>query len=273
MSREVLQPPFENSGIRFFDMEEIWKSIAGFDGLYEVSNFGRVRSIDRVVYDFMPYPRKRQLKGKVLRTHDNGVGYKFVFLRKDLVTHKFYIHRLVADAFIPNPYNKPQVDHIDTMPSNNYVGNLKWVTQSENNYNPITNGRMKSHGGVNSSRYGSHLSEETKRKLSIAHAGKKHSEETKRKLSELNKGRKIGLDALIKRSIPVLQYSAEGLFLKEWYGAGFVEHELGIDRGHITDCCKKKPHNKTAGGFIWCYADDTVRIKQIESLKQKNIVK
>lgn len=96
-------------------MREIWKDIKGYEGLYKVSNTGKVFSCK---------------SNKILST--NGQGYLQVQLRKDNASKAKRIHRLVAEAFIPNPENKPQINHIDHNPQNNNVENLEWVTSYEN---------------------------------------------------------------------------------------------------------------------------------------------
>lgn len=108
-------------------MQEIWKDIKDFEGMYQVSNLGRVRSVDR-------FDRTGQLhKGVIIVLSDNGRGYKTVRMSKDSKPKKCYVHRLVATAFIENPDNKPEVHHIDGDKSNNKLENLQWVTTKENN--------------------------------------------------------------------------------------------------------------------------------------------
>ena len=109
---------------------EIWKDIAGYEGLYQVSNLGRVKSFHRN-------------KEKIMNPRTNGDGYKNIQLCNAGVKKVFSVHRLVAEAFIPNPENKPCVDHIDTNSLNNNVENLRWVTIKENNNNPITIAKQK----------------------------------------------------------------------------------------------------------------------------------
>ena len=108
-------------------MEE-WRDIKGYEGLYQVSNRGKVRSLN--------YGNTGKIREISQRT--NKGGYQDVTLHKNGKKKTLTVHRLAAIAFIPNPDNKPEVDHIDTNPSNNNVDNLRWVTSLENRHNPIT---------------------------------------------------------------------------------------------------------------------------------------
>lgn len=105
---------------------EVWKPVVGYEELYEVSNMGNVRSVDKTTRD------GRFWKGRQLRKHYAGSGYVQTVLSVDGVYRHEYIHRLVANAFIPNPDNKPEVNHINGDKNNNSVENLEWVTKSEN---------------------------------------------------------------------------------------------------------------------------------------------
>lgn len=98
---------------------EIWKPIKGYEGLYEVSSCGRVRSLKRKA----PH---------IMGQGNNGYGYLYAPLTKDGKTTNIRISRLVAEAFIPNPNNLPIVDHINHKRAENYVENLRWVSYSEN---------------------------------------------------------------------------------------------------------------------------------------------
>ena len=111
-------------------MQEIWKDIKDFEGMYQVSSLGRVRSLDR--FD----SNGRLHKGDIKTTRDNGNGYKVVQLYKDGKQKTVSVHRLVATAFIDNPDNKPEVHHIDSDRANNKLENLQWVTRKENNSFP-----------------------------------------------------------------------------------------------------------------------------------------
>ena len=119
---------------------EIWKDVKNYEGLYQVSNFGRVRSLDRVVHNSGMWGKDKTFikKGRVLspRTSKSRglmTGYYRVYLTDGIKGYNKCIHKLVAESFIPNPENKPQVDHIDRDVTNNKVTNLRWCTQLENN--------------------------------------------------------------------------------------------------------------------------------------------
>ena len=126
-------------------MEEIWKPVVGYEGLYEVSNQGRVRSLDRSVHNSGIYSEKKEFikKGRILKLRTSKskglkTGYFRVCLTKNNEYKNLCVHKLVAKAFISNPENKPCVDHIDTNIENNNVDNLRWVTHKENNNNVNT---------------------------------------------------------------------------------------------------------------------------------------
>ena len=198
-------------------MEEIWKDIKGYEG-YQVSNLGRVRSLDRI--DSNNHP----LKGVILKPYISNSGYLLVGLYKQQKRDRKLLHRLVAEAFIPNPDNKPEIDHINTIKIDNTVflnedgsvnyekTNLRWVTKKENMNNPLTKTKMQ----INA------------RKPSKGKYGKKHH-----------------------RSKPIIQYDKEGNFIKEWDCANDVERVLGISNKHIGSVCLRK--RKSCGGYIWKY--------------------
>lgn len=111
---------------------EIWKPVVRYEGLYEVSSYGRVRSLDKITTD------GRKIKGKILKGKIDKGGYLLVTLCKDKKQTTYKVHRLVAEHFIPNPQNKPCIDHINTVRTDNRVENIRWATYKENGNNPLT---------------------------------------------------------------------------------------------------------------------------------------
>lgn len=128
-----------DGGFIFSKMKkEIWKSVKGYEGYFEISNHGNVRSMDRYINHYAG--GKRLMKGKPIKLGNNGTGYLFAPLNKCGKTKNIYVHRLVAIHFIENPKNKPEVNHIDGIKTNNSTKNLEWVTRCENFKHAIKNG-------------------------------------------------------------------------------------------------------------------------------------
>ena len=178
-------------------MKEIWKPIEDYEN-YMVSNLGRVKSLNY----------RRTGKEKILKPF-KARGYLVVDLldgtgKKGRKTN--FIHRLVAQAFIPNPLNLPEVNHIDEDKLNNCVDNLEWCDRSYN---------------VN---YGNR---------------NKNAFET---LSKTN---------TCKQPKPILQYSIDGNFIKEWSSACEVQRQLGYYQRNIRACCNGK--SKKSHNFLWRY--------------------
>lgn len=184
-------------------MMEEWRDIEGFDG-YQVSNIGRVKTLNY----------NRTGEERILQTVEGGKKYLVLTLCKDGKKYNRKVHRLVAEAFIPNPDNKPQIDHINTDRTDNRVENLRWVTPKENINNPLTIVK---------------LSENAKR-------------------CENAKGCELGKI----RSISVKQYSKDGVLLETYPSAAEAERQTGVYHSSITACCKNK--QKSAGSYLWRYA-------------------
>lgn len=108
---------------------EIWLPIQGYEGLYEVSNMGRIKTLERTYYGgVVPVKIKTRLRKLVV----SKKGYLSLLLSKDGIDKQFKVHRLVAEAFIPNIENKPQVNHKNGIKSDNRIENLEWATNKEN---------------------------------------------------------------------------------------------------------------------------------------------
>ena len=185
--------------------EEVWKPIEGFEDRYLISSFGRVKSLRY----------NRTNKERILRDGDTR-GYRFVILVKDKNKRVALVHRLVAEAFIPNPNNLPCIDHIDGNKVNNNVSNLRWVTYKENSQNPITKKRQVEN------MKGSHIC------CWRGHFGKEHP-----------KSKRVG------------QYSLDGVLIKEFCSTMDAERELGIRHSYISDCCRG--NISYTKGFIFKY--------------------
>lgn len=197
-------------------MEEIWKDIKDFEGLYQISNLGRVKSLNY----------NRTGKEKILSLLDNGSGYFKVCLCSNGKVKQLYVHRLVAEAFIPNPNNLPEVNHKSEIKSQNNVENLEWCTAKYNmNYGTAR--------------------ERTVEKCK----GKKRSEEIRNKLSESHKGKYN-----TKCSKPVLQINkSTNEIIKEFPSTKEVQRQFGFSQSCISACCNGK--RKTHKGFIWRYKE------------------
>lgn len=188
-------------------MEEIWKNIKGYPN-YMVSNLGRVKSLN---YNHTGIE-------KIMKPSVSKRGYLLICLRKNRKVKYFKVHRLVAEAFIKNPNNYPQVNHKNEIKDDNRVENLEYCDAKYN------------------SNYGTR-----NKRVAEAKKGKKLSEETKNKISEAN-------------SKPVLQINKNtSEVIAEFPSIKEVERQLGFSKSNISKCCNNKLHHNTAYGFKWKY--------------------
>lgn len=130
--------------------KERWKPIQGWS-VYEVSNLGRVRSVDRTISMVCRgMVCEKFVTGRILKTRPVGAGYQYVNLSQDGDRGSFYVHRLVATAFIPNPRKLPCVLHDDDDPTNNQARNLAWGTNKDNSQDMVNKGRQSHHATIGS---------------------------------------------------------------------------------------------------------------------------
>lgn len=170
--------------------EEVWKDILGYEGHYQVSNKGRVKSL-------------KQGKERILKQIINKRGYLRICLIKNGKKKIYMVHRLVAKSFLPNPNSLPQINHKDEDKTNNKVENLEWCDQKYNH----------NYGTIN------------------------------QRISEKMTNGKL--------SKPVLQFTKDGKFVKEWKSTMDAKRNLGYASCHISSCCTGR--YKSAYGFIWKY--------------------
>lgn len=128
---------------------EIFKDIIGYEGIYQISNLGRVKSLKRFVDNHSGL--KKQLKEKILKNHISKTGYYVIDLKNNSLRKTFKVHRLIAIMFISKVNGKDFVNHIDGNKLNNSIDNLEWCTISENNKHAELTG-LKNDSGVNNSK-------------------------------------------------------------------------------------------------------------------------
>lgn len=155
-----------------------WENVVGYEGLYMVNRRGDVVSLDRLKGQF---GSGRRVKGRIMTQRKNHKGYKTVHLSKQGKGRWVLVHRIVAKAFIENPLNKPQVNHIDGDKENNCVENLEWVTGSENARHAADSGLWK---------------ESTKRMLDAA-----HRPEVRKRIAESLKKKVMRSDGIVFASV------------------------------------------------------------------------
>lgn len=170
---------------------EIWKDIQGYEGLYQVSNYGNVRSLN-----YRHHGGVHNLKQLELPE-----GYLFVNLYKNKKAKMFYVHRLVGQAFLENPHNYPEINHIDENKKNCKVNNLEWCSSKYNtNYSRL-----------------------------------KHPERYFTSFNGMRTNKKSKYSNLI-----VNQINEDGILIKQWNNISEIVRELGYHNTAITECCLNK---------------------------------
>lgn len=182
-------------------LNEVWKTIEGYNSKYQVSNLGRVKNTET---------------GKILKTYKDKDGYITTAISYKGKTKHYLIHRLIAKAFIPNPENKPHINHINTIKDDNRIENLEWVTPKENNNNPLTRKHLSTAMKI----YGSML-------------GKKGKLCPNSKIVlELNREDNNKIDRL-------------------WFSTMDIERERGIVNQKVSDICKGKRRRTPEYNFMY----------------------
>lgn len=180
---------------------EIWKPINGYEGLYEVSNMGKVKRLSalRPMISKTGKNTLRYYAERLLRPQAWSNGYLFIMLSKDKKTKQHSIHRLVAQHFIPNPEKKPEVNHKTGNKNDNRASELEWCTPSENQI---------------------------------------HSYKTLCRVIVRSGPSRMG--AKNKSSKSVVQTSLEGILIQEYASAGEAARSLGTSQSFISACCTNK---------------------------------
>lgn len=207
------------------EQKEIWKPVVGYEGLYEVSNFGRVRSLQRTIIQkdgiIITY------KGRFKKIRINSYGYPCVTLCKNEKSKQYSLHRILAKAFIPNPENKPEIDHINTNRADYRLENLRWVTHAENMRNPLSQQNIQSNSKTHEA-----LRKSIKTKI-----------ERKRKTAP-------------KR---VYQFSIDGEFIAEYESAREASKVTGLTAMTIAEVSRGGLRGRqSCGGYLWSRSKDII---------------
>ena len=224
-------------------MNEIWRNIKGYEGLYQVSNFGRIRNI----------------KGKIIKQQISKGGYFYVGLSFNHKRKYYFVHRLMAEVFLSNPNNKKFVVHIDHNKQNNQIYNLKLMDESTNK--PVY--QFDKHGNF-IGKYKSSI--QAARQTGISAANIRYCangisktayhdiwlfEDDLDKLTD--KIKSANEHRYNERGIQVNQYDLNGKYIKTYLSGSEVERVNDFDQSEISGCCKGK--YKQAYGYIWRYAE------------------
>ena len=260
--------------------EEMWKDIKGFEDRYQISSEGRVRSLARKFIDNSG--RWQNIKERILKLKTDKDGYKVIGIRDDSGKQKYFrVHRLVCEAFIPNPDDKPQVNHIDEDKSNNRICNLEWCTCTENNNHGTRTARaIKNTAKALSKMVGQYtLDGELVKVFQSTHEAERQTGFNHQNISAVANGKsqtaynyiwryisgendacnlEISVSKELRKSArgkglskTVAQYTLDNELVKVWNSPIEAEREGGFNRSNISKVAlgKQKAHK----GYIWKY--------------------
>ncbi|HFK8175729.1 TPA: NUMOD3 domain-containing DNA-binding protein [Clostridium perfringens] len=240
---------------------EVWKDIKGYEGMYQISNLGRVKALERID------SRGLRRKEKILKYNNTKNGYLEAVLCKNGKTKHITVHRLVAIHFIENINNLPIVNHIDGNKQNNKVDNLEWCTYSYNVKHAFRTGLAKitdetrekmsnAHKGEKSSNYNKKLSDLTRNKISKSKKGKctgknnpmygkYHSDETKKKIGE-------------NKKVKIICITTD----EKFDSLTLASQKYNVRLQYISACCRGKQksagkHVITGEKLMWKYLKDS----------------
>lgn len=204
------------------NIEEVFVKVKGYAG-YEVSNLGNIRSV---------------YTGKIMKAHTVRGEYLQIGLTQNGKQKNFMVHRLVAEAFLPNPENKPCVDHIDTIRTNNVVTNLRWVTHKENSNNELS---RKHYSDAKTEWW----KDESRREwMSESKKGEKNP----------NWGKKFSQEYIEKiiqhRRKKVYQYTIDGVLVAEYESCNEATRINGFSTGNLSRACR---NGGIRYGYRWSY--------------------
>jgi len=247
---------------------EIWKPIVGFEDSFEVSNYGNHR---RIAYHHTNARNQLPLK-TVLRQQKARDGYMHMPINYNGHKRAYPAHRIVAQAFIPNPNNYPHINHKDGNKQNNYVDNLEWVTPSMNQNHSVKIGtftpRKPPYKPVGKFDKDMKLLEIYENSYKAAESVDGFATKIRACCFGIIKTYKTFVFKFVDENGNILtpkkeggkkavnQYDKDGNFIRRYDTIKQASLDVGVNSNQIVCCCKKRKYFKTGGGYIWEYADN-----------------
>lgn len=208
------------------NQNEIWKPVKGYEGFYEINQLGVIRTVERIV---SCGGSTRRVLSKIKKQSINAYGYLYSRLYKANVGKNILIHKALMEAFVPNPENKPCIDHINTIRTDNRLENLRWVSHKENTQNPLT----------------------------IKHITDACSTEDCKELQRQTKARIKSANYNPKR---IYQYSLDGKFIRDYCSQSEAIRAMGLCSRHCISNINVALDNnrKSAYGYMWTTTPKTI---------------